>query len=100
MGNQRQEIPQESHFVILRGPEVSDILKPSYLYGGLPLTQLILERVYGAERTANEAPMLALTKRLVVRYMEDLREHQQQSQQALNSSYRPCQSGGITTGFM
>ena len=62
----------KSHFVILRGPEVSDILKPSYLYGGLPLTQLILERVYGAERTANEAPMLALTKRLVVRYMEDL----------------------------
>ncbi len=62
----------KSHFAILRGPEVSDILKPSYLYGGLPLTQLILERVYGAERTANEAPMLALTKRLVVRYMEDL----------------------------
>ena len=62
----------KSHFAILRGPEVSDIIKPSYLYGGLPLTQLILERVYGAERTANEAPMLALTKRLIVRYMEDL----------------------------
>ena len=62
----------KSHFVILRGPEVSDVLKPGYLYGGLPLTQLILERVYAAERTANEAPQLALTKRLVIRYIEDL----------------------------
>ena len=61
-----------SHFVILRGEEVSDVLKPSYLYGGIPLTQLVLERVYAAERTANEAPQLALTKRLVIRYIEDL----------------------------
>ena len=63
-----------SHFVILRGPEVSDILKPTYLYGGLPLTQLIAERVYSSERTANEAPQLALTKRLVIRYIEELEE--------------------------
>ena len=61
-----------SHFVILRGPEVSDVLKPSYLYGGLPLTQLVAERAYASERTANEAPQLALTKRLVIRYIEDL----------------------------
>ena len=61
-----------SHFAILRGPEVADILKPSYLYGGLPLTQLVAERAYAAERTANEAPQLALTKRLVIRYIEDL----------------------------
>ena len=61
-----------SHFVILRGPEVSDVLKPSYLYGGLPMTQLALERVYAAERTANEAPQLAMTKRLVVRYIQDI----------------------------
>ena len=61
-----------SHFVILRGAEVPDVLKPSYLYGGLPLTQLIMERVYAAERTANEAPQLALTKRLVIRYVENL----------------------------
>ena len=62
----------KSHFVTLKGPEVPDLLKPTYLYGGLPLTQLILERVYAAERTANEAPQLALTKRLLIRYMEDL----------------------------
>lgn len=59
-----------SHFVIMRGPEVADILKPSYQYGGLPLTQRIMERVYAAERTANEAPQLAMTKRLNVRKMD------------------------------
>ena len=48
-----------SHFTILRGAEVSDFLKPSYLYGGLSLVQRIYERVYAAERTANEAPQLA-----------------------------------------
>ena len=41
-------------------------MKPAYLYGGLPVPQLISERVYAAERTANEAPMLAMTKRLTV----------------------------------
>lgn len=56
-----------SHLVISRYAEVPDILKPTYLYGGLPLTQLIAERVYCAERTANEAPQLTLTKRMNVR---------------------------------
>lgn len=55
-----------SHLVITRYSEVTDVLKPTYLYGGLPLTQLIYERVYAAERTANEAPVLAMTKRLTV----------------------------------
>ena len=53
-----------SHLIITRYAEVPDILKPSYIYGGLPLPQLIYERIYSAERTANEAPMLALTKRV------------------------------------
>lgn len=43
-----------------------DILKPVYYYGGIPLTQQIYERVFCAEKTANEAPKLALTKRLLV----------------------------------
>lgn len=60
----------KSHFVILYGQEVPDVLKPSYLYGGVPLTQRIYERVYAAERTANEAPQLALAKRLTVRYVD------------------------------
>lgn len=52
---------------------VADILKPSYRYGGVPLPQRIMERVYAAERTANEAPLLAMTKRLMV-WQTDLAE--------------------------
>lgn len=60
-----------SHLVLFRNADVMDVLKPSYLYGGIPVPQLIMERVYGAERTANEAPLLALTKRTTV-YKTDL----------------------------
>jgi hypothetical protein len=52
-----------SHLVIIRNAELADVLKPSYIYGGIPLPQMIYERIYAAERTANEAPQLALTKR-------------------------------------
>lgn len=52
-----------SHLVIFRNGDVPDILKPVYLYGGVPVPQRILERVYCGERTANEAPQLAMTKR-------------------------------------
>jgi phage-related protein (TIGR01555 family) len=55
-----------SHLVIFRNSEVPDLLKPQYLYGGVPVPQRIMERVYGAERTANEAPQLAQTKRTTV----------------------------------
>lgn len=53
----------KSHLIIFKGDEVPDILKPSYIYGGLSIPQKIYERVYAAERTANEAPQLAMTKR-------------------------------------
>lgn len=43
-----------------------DILRPVYYYGGIPLTQQIYERVYCAEKVANEAPKMALTKRLLI----------------------------------
>ncbi len=52
-----------SHLVVLKTCEVPDVLKPTYYYGGVPLPQRIYERVYAAERTSNEAPQLALTKR-------------------------------------
>lgn len=55
-----------SHLIIIRHSEVADVLKPSYIYGGIPLPQMIYERIYAAERTANEAPQLALTKRMNV----------------------------------
>lgn len=47
---------------------VSDILKPTYYFGGLPLPQLLYEQAYAAHKTAKEAPMLAQSKRL--NYME------------------------------
>ena len=53
----------KSHLIIMRTSEVPDILKPTYLYGGIPIPQKIYERVYASERTANEAPQLVLTKR-------------------------------------
>lgn len=56
-----------SHFVILRGDDVADYLKPTYRYGGVPLIQTVYERLYAAERTANEGPLLAMTKRTQVR---------------------------------
>lgn len=55
-----------SHLIIFRHAEPVDILKPQYIYGGVPLTQQIMERIYAAERVANEAPMLATSKRSTV----------------------------------
>jgi hypothetical protein len=55
-----------THLMIARTAELPDILKPTYFYGGIPIPQMILDRVYAAERTANEAPQLAMTKRLMV----------------------------------
>lgn len=55
-----------SHLCIFVPFPVADILKPTYQYGGVSLPQRIYERVYAAERTANEAPQLAMTKRMTV----------------------------------
>ena len=52
-----------SHLIIFRHSQPIDVLKPLYQYGGIPLPQQIMERIYAAERTANEAPQLAMTKR-------------------------------------
>lgn len=46
--------------------DVPDVLKPTYRWGGYPIPQLIFERVYSAEKTANEAHMLAMSKRLTI----------------------------------
>lgn len=59
-----------SHLIIARAPEPADILKPTYIFGGVPLTQRIYERVYAAERTANEAPLLALNKRTTALHVD------------------------------
>lgn len=59
-----------SHLIISRGPQPADILKPTYIFGGIPLTQRIYERVYAAERTANEAPLLSLSKRTTALHVD------------------------------
>jgi len=53
----------KSHLIIMRTDEVADILKPSYFYGGISYPQKVMNRVYSAEKTADEAPLLAQTKR-------------------------------------
>lgn len=55
-----------THLCIFRNGEVPDVLKPMYNYGGVSVPQRIMDRVYAAERTANEGPQLAMTKRLTV----------------------------------
>lgn len=52
-----------THLIIYRTENLPDILKPTYIYGSISIPQKIYERVYASERTANEAPLLALTKR-------------------------------------
>jgi len=65
------QIIHRSHLIIFTTGDVPDVLKPSYYYGGVSVPQRIYERVYAAERSANEAPMLLMTKRLTV-MMTDL----------------------------
>src|ERR1051326_3967453 len=54
-----------SHLFIYVPYPVSNRLKPAYKYFGISVPQRVYERVYGSERTANEAPGLAASKRLV-----------------------------------
>lgn len=62
-----------THLVVYRedDDELPDVLKPTYIYGGVSVPQKVCNRIYAAERTADEAPLLALTKRTRV-YKTDL----------------------------
>jgi uncharacterized protein len=55
----------KSHFVIFVPYPVADLAKPTYNYFGVSVPERISERVYAAERSANEAPQLLMTKRLL-----------------------------------
>ena len=55
-----------SHLCVYIPHPVPDTIKPGYQYGGKSVPQMIYERVYSAERTANEGPQLAMTKRSVI----------------------------------
>jgi uncharacterized protein len=71
-----------SHLIIFRHAEPVDVLKPQYIYGGVPLTQQIMERVYAAERVANEAPQLAMSKRTTV-WLTDMEAAMSNTEQAI-----------------
>lgn len=45
---------------------VADLLKPTYFYGGIPLPQMLMKRIYSADKVADEAQLLAMSKRLLV----------------------------------
>lgn len=60
------QLIHKSWFIWNTYGEVPDILKPTYYFGGFPLTQLLYERVYTTEKVANEAYMLTMSKRLLV----------------------------------
>lgn len=53
-------------FYKVDGEEVADILKPTYYWCGVPLTQQIFERVWAFDKTANEAPLLCMSKRMLI----------------------------------
>lgn len=71
-----------THLVIFRNAQPPDILKPQYLYGGVPVPQQIMERVYAAERVANEAPQLVQTKRTNI-WLTDLERVMENSDAAI-----------------
>ncbi len=56
----------KSWVVMIIGDEVADVMKPFYRYGGISLTQKLWQRVYSAERCADEAPELLATMRMIV----------------------------------
>ena len=56
----------KSWVVRVLNSHVPDMLKPTYYFGGVPLTQMLYERVFCADKVANEAPLLAMTKRLLI----------------------------------
>jgi len=60
----------KSHCVIFIHSDVPQILKPTYIYGGIPLTQQLFEAVYNAEITASEVPQLVQTMRQKVLHVD------------------------------
>ena len=60
----------KSHCVVFRHSEVPQILKPSYIYGGISLTQQIFEAAYNAEVTSGEIPQLVQNMRTYIYKMD------------------------------
>lgn len=60
------QVIHKSHLIKIVFKEVPDVLKPTYYYGGMSLTQMIYEQVFLAEQTSKEAPKLVQNKRLLI----------------------------------
>lgn len=60
IGNKRYH---RSHLHFFIPHPVADTLKNAYNFMGVSVPQRVLERIYSAERSANEAPQLLMTKR-------------------------------------
>ncbi|HCM61782.1 MAG TPA: portal protein [Morganella sp. (in: Bacteria)] len=69
IGNRRYH---KSHFVKFVPFPVANVLKATYNFFGVSVPERVYERVYASERTANEAPQLAMTKRLLTIGMADV----------------------------
>lgn len=65
-GGQNGRKIHRSWCIKLINSQVADILKPTYFFGGLPLTQQIFEAVYAYEKGLNELILLLLTKRTLI----------------------------------
>lgn len=48
-----------------RNTMMANVTAPTYLWGGISIPQLCFERVYSADKCANEAQMVAMSKRLI-----------------------------------
>ena len=77
------EYIHKSHLIKCNYAPVGDVLKPSYFFGGVPLTQMLYRPVYDAEKIAEEVAPLVASKRLLVvdgdmeSYIADQEEMQQ-----------------------
>ena len=56
----------KSWVITIIGDEVADVMKPFYRYGGVSMAQKLWQRVYSAERCADESPELLATMRMIV----------------------------------
>lgn len=66
-----ERVIHRSHLQVFVPYPVPDYLKPAYNYLGVSVPQRIMERVYAAERSANEGPQLLMTKRLTAVSVSD-----------------------------
>lgn len=63
-GSKRQRV-HKSWCIYAKQVMVADIVAPTYLWGGPSIPQMCFRRLFAADKCANEAEMVAMSKRLV-----------------------------------